>query len=267
MHEKIEKEVHVEEEGLEITRKKLDDPDESEAAWAARNFETYQTTIASAKLKAREHGEILLPWIEQHRIALVAETNDNTGSHKDELAVQDDASQSSLAPNWRKRKMNRRSILDPVQSGVLRSTFQRRSLRLQQFTTLQHVENAFAKPASPSRVIPQAPQLPHLPQKPKSVLNKPRPTKDIYVTPFRPSKVAKATENGAKTKQHTNKIINENGTSRSSRGSGRRKPRKPVQEAEFLRRKSPPQLQQSHLKMKSGREYRRPERYGFLSNR
>ena len=48
LHEYFERDVRTEEKRLEFTRKKLYDPNKSEAAWAARNCETLKIRIASA---------------------------------------------------------------------------------------------------------------------------------------------------------------------------------------------------------------------------
>ena len=264
IHENLEKKVLVEEEGMETTRKKLDDPDQSEAAWATRNFETYKLRVASAKSRAREHGEILLPWIEQHRIALLDEISTNTGSSGNEGSILAGATLSSHSPNPRKRKTDRRCVLDPVQSGVSKRTPQGRILRPRKLGSSQQAKKTIAKPAFPSCLVPQAPQMPLSPHKLTSPPNMSRATKEYTrPDPFRPSKVAKAVNEGGKIKQHTNK----KGTPRIVNGSGSSKSYKPVEEVKSLNRKLPPQTQKSCLKTKTGRACRKPERYGFPLNR
>lgn len=233
IHDGLEKEAQIEREKLDTARTKLERADSSEAGHAALHVETYEVRWASARSKLKSHGEILLRWIEQHRIVMVATKSisaNDTGSRDDEV----DTIQRAPARHRQKRKPKARSLLSPVQSGVSKPAPQKRSPRRQKPEVPQEAENVPADLGTSQISISCMPNLRE--SKSRSAKNK------MPLRPFRPQKVTKTAKKAFEVESP--KDI----------------------EANLPARRSAQQHPSKVFKTRSGRKSRRPEQLGFVSH-
>lgn len=251
-HEELEKEVQVETENLDTARKKLEAASASETSHAAICVKAYEVRLASARSRVELHGGILLPWIEQQRIAMVVAqhtTVDDTGGHD----VQIDAIRRAPTSNSQKRKPKTQSVLGPARSAVSKPAPRKRSLQRQKSETLWEAENVASDSSTSHNSISWTPNL----QK-----SKPRSAKEnAPLRPFRPQKVIKTAKKGPKSKRPADINANLRPASEPCTTSQRNR----TQRAQSTRWESAQEHPPKAFATRSGRKSRRPERPGFVS--
>ena len=248
IHERLEKEAQTGKENLDTARRKLEGADSSEAGLAAFNVETYEMRFASAGSQLKLHGEILLQWIEQQRMVMVAAqstSSNDTGRHNDQI----NTIRKKPASHRQKKKPKAHSILSPVHPGVSKHAPRKRSPRRQKPEISREAEDV---PADSGVAQISISRTPHL-----------RKCKSRSVTPllpFSPQKVTKTARKAPNVKQAA--AINAN--LRAMNGLRKTEQRKYTGKTPLRQRRSTQLHPRKVYMTKSGRKSRRPEP-GFIS--
>lgn len=228
MQEQLEGRVQVEAENLRA----------AEAEGVAASVEAYTVRSASATRKARSHEELLLPWVEQRRIEMVAvqpATVDDAGGH-DQIGIIRSTRKGSRKHAWFSALLGR-------QSRNLRS----RRVDAVRFPRHRRQRNRLPTP----RAIPRKP--------PTSAPQCAR----VYapLRPFSPQKVIKTTRREPKPKQRggVNTSLRPLTETRKTRSGNATQKEKSSRLKSTLKR--PPGC----FKTRSGRVSKRPERPVFVS--
>lgn len=94
--------------------------------------EAYKVRLASARSKVKFHEEILLPWIEQQRITMVAAQSPTVDIIDGPGGRIDNIRRAPFSEQIRKGSRKEQSVLGPIRSAVSKtSTLEKRNPRRQ----------------------------------------------------------------------------------------------------------------------------------------
>ena len=250
--EELEKRVHAEDENLGTTLKRSEGAVVSEAEHGETCVEAYRIRLASTTRKVKLHKELLLPWIEQVHIGMVAAqsaTADDTGGHDYQIGT----IRRTLVPGTRKRKLKVRSVVDPVRSAISKPAPRKCSLQSQPSEVSWKAGKSALDPRNSQSNTSWMPRL---------RATKPQRTREnAPLRPFRPQKVTKTVKGETKSKQRADI----NAHLRPSTQLRKTKGQNSAQRRKSSHSKSAHQHPSRAFTTQSGRVSRRPERPEFVS--